>query len=444
MHLAAESHVDRSIDGPALHRDQHRRHLPLLNAALAYWRGWTGAQGASASASTTSRPTRCSATCPFDEGVFTEETPYAPSSPYSASKAASDHLVRAWHHTYGLPVVLSNCSNNYGPFHFPEKLIPLVILNALEGKPLPVYGKGENVRDWLFVDDHARALELVADDAGRSARATMSAAGPSAPTSRSWRRSATCSTSAAASRRRSRRDLITFVTDRPGHDRRYAIDPSKIERELGWSAQESFESGLAKTIDWYLAPDGARAGDEAGARHLGGGAVQPLARDVAPPRPARRLHRGGVVFHADQPGELRQTEAQPRQPRRQMPVERSGLDEVGFAVAKDRAERLGRLQPAAMRRRVEADRLRAARAKLVGKAVRRVEIGDRVAEARRIGPRDKVADHPLGAAEAQRGQDMEDVDQGSPPQAPMLRLGLTLSNSSFAAAYSSIVPMSRQ
>jgi dTDP-glucose 4,6-dehydratase len=192
---------------------------------------------------------------PFDEGVFTEETPYAPSSPYSASKAASDHLVRAWHETYGLPVVLSNCSNNYGPFHFPEKLIPLVILNALEGKKLPVYGQGANIRDWLFVDDHARALELVMmtgsvgqsyNVGGRAERTNLSVV------------EAICDL--LDERRplpdgRARRELITFVHDRPGHDRRYAIDPAKIERELGWKAQESFESGLAKTIDWYLEND---------------------------------------------------------------------------------------------------------------------------------------------------------------------------------------------
>ena len=189
---------------------------------------------------------------PFDSGIFTEETPYAPSSPYSASKAASDHFVRAWHETYGLPVVLSNCSNNYGPYHFPEKLIPLVILNALEGKPLPVYGKGENVRDWLYVDDHARALELVLtrgavgesyNVGGRNERTNLQVV------------EAICDVLDArvplADGRR-RRELIAFVTDRPGHDRRYAIDASKMERELGWQAEEDFDSGLAKTIDWYL------------------------------------------------------------------------------------------------------------------------------------------------------------------------------------------------
>jgi dTDP-glucose 4,6-dehydratase len=189
---------------------------------------------------------------PFDSGIFTEETPYAPSSPYSASKASSDHLVRAWHETYGLPVVLSNCSNNYGPFHFPEKLIPLVILNALDGKPLPVYGAGANIRDWLFVEDHARALELVVTKGkpgesynigGRAERTNLSVV------------ETICD---ILDKKRPRagkaryRDLITFVTDRPGHDRRYAIDASKIERELGWKPAETFETGLERTIQWYL------------------------------------------------------------------------------------------------------------------------------------------------------------------------------------------------
>jgi dTDP-glucose 4,6-dehydratase len=189
---------------------------------------------------------------PFDEGIFTEETPYAPSSPYSASKAASDHFVRAWHDTYGLPVVLSNCSNNYGPYHFPEKLIPLVILNALDEKPLPVYGKGANVRDWLHVDDHARALELVMT-AGRNGESYN--VGGSAERTNLSVVETICDILDEKRPRQgggSRRELITFVQDRPGHDRRYAIDASKIERELGWQRQETFETGLAKTIDWYL------------------------------------------------------------------------------------------------------------------------------------------------------------------------------------------------
>ena len=253
MHLAAESHVDRSIDGPAIFLETNVvGTFRMLNAALTYWRALED------EAKERFRFHHISTDevfgdLPFDSGVFTEETPYAPSSPYSASKAASDHLVRAWHETYGLPVVLSNCSNNYGPYHFPEKLIPLVILNALEGKPLPVYGKGENVRDWLFVDDHARALELIMTKGqvgesynvgGRAERTNLEVV------------EAICD---VLDRKRplpdgkARRELITFVTDRPGHDRRYAIDPSKIEDELGWHAEESFDTGIEKTIDWYLA-----------------------------------------------------------------------------------------------------------------------------------------------------------------------------------------------
>ncbi len=252
MHLAAESHVDRSIDGPALFIDTNVvGTFRLLNAALGYWRELPRERQSRFRFHHISTD-EVFGDLPFDEGVFTEETPYNPSSPYSASKAASDHLVRAWHHTYGLPVVLSNCSNNYGPYHFPEKLVPLVILNALERKPLPVYGRGENVRDWLFVDDHARALELIAtrgrvgesyNVGGRAERTNLNVV------------ETICD---LLDRKRplaggSRRELITFVTDRPGHDRRYAIDPSKIERELGWIQRESFESGLSKTIDWYLA-----------------------------------------------------------------------------------------------------------------------------------------------------------------------------------------------
>ncbi|HZG09352.1 MAG TPA: dTDP-glucose 4,6-dehydratase [Allosphingosinicella sp.] len=252
MHLAAESHVDRSIDGPSDFIDTNIvGTFRLVQAALLYWQGLSG------DAKTAFRFHHVSTDevfgdLPFDSGVFTEDTPYRPSSPYSASKAASDHVVRAWGHTYGLPVVVSNCSNNYGPYHFPEKLVPLVLLNALHERPLPVYGKGANVRDWLFVDDHARALELVATQGvpgetyligGRAERTNLQVV------------EAICD---LLEQRRPRsngaryRDLITFVEDRPGHDRRYAIDPVKIELELGWRAQESFETGLATTIDWYL------------------------------------------------------------------------------------------------------------------------------------------------------------------------------------------------
>jgi dTDP-glucose 4,6-dehydratase len=255
MHLAAESHVDRSIDGPEAFIDTNIvGTFRLLNAALDHWRGLPDERKARFRFHHVSTD-EVFGDLPLEEGVFTEETPYAPSSPYSASKAASDHLVRAWHETYGLPVVLSNCSNNYGPYHFPEKLIPLVILNALEGKTLPVYGKGENVRDWLHVEDHVRALELIAtrgdvggsyNVGGRAERTNLGVV------------ETICDLLDA--RRplpggRGRRSLIAFVADRPGHDRRYAIDPSKIERELGWQARESFESGIAGTIDWYLGND---------------------------------------------------------------------------------------------------------------------------------------------------------------------------------------------
>jgi dTDP-glucose 4,6-dehydratase len=255
MHLAAESHVDRSIDGPGIFVETNvTGTFRLLNAALAHWRDLDEAARAEFRFHHISTD-EVFGDLPFDEGVFTEETPYSPSSPYSASKAASDHFVRAWHETYGLPVVLSNCSNNYGPYHFPEKLIPLVILNALEGRPLPVYGRGENVRDWLFVDDHARALELVMTEGrvgesynigGRAERTNLEVV------------ETICDIldrKTPLPNGGGRRNLIAFVTDRPGHDRRYAIDPAKIERELGWRSEETFESGLEKTIDWYLAND---------------------------------------------------------------------------------------------------------------------------------------------------------------------------------------------
>jgi len=252
MHLAAESHVDRSIDGPGAFVETNVvGTFRLLNTALDYWRG-LDAEGRAKFRFHHISTDEVFGDLEFDEGVFTEETPYSPSSPYSASKAASDHFVRAWHHTYGLPVVLSNCSNNYGAFHFPEKLIPLVILNALEAKPLPVYGRGENVRDWLFVDDHVRALELVLTKGtigesynvgGRAERTNLEVVETVCDILDDKR---------PLGNGQSRRSLITFVTDRPGHDRRYAIDPSKIERDLGWRAEESFETGLEKTIDWYL------------------------------------------------------------------------------------------------------------------------------------------------------------------------------------------------
>ncbi|MGL4489554.1 MAG: dTDP-glucose 4,6-dehydratase [Rhizobiaceae bacterium] len=253
MHLAAESHVDRSIDGPeAFIQTNIIGTFRLLKAAREYWQSLSGDKKANFRFHHVSTD-EVFGDLPLDSGIFTEETPYAPSSPYSASKAASDHLVRAWGHTYGLPVVMSNCSNNYGPFHFPEKLIPLVILNALDEKPLPVYGTGENVRDWLYVDDHAAALELVA---------TRGAVGESYNIGgRAERRNIDVVRTICKilDEKRPRRigksyaDLITMVSDRPGHDRRYAIDASKIERDLGWKATQTFESGLAATIDWYLA-----------------------------------------------------------------------------------------------------------------------------------------------------------------------------------------------
>jgi dTDP-glucose 4,6-dehydratase len=252
MHLAAESHVDRSIDGPGAFIETNIvGTYNLLNAALEYWRGLEDGKKRNFRFHHISTD-EVFGDLPFESGIFTEETPYAPSSPYSASKAASDHLVRAWHETYGLPVVLSNCSNNYGPFHFPEKLIPLVILNALHELPLPVYGKGENVRDWLHVEDHARALELVMKNGrlgqsynigGRAERSNLDVVRTICRILDEKRPRAN---GAAYG------DLINFVADRPGHDRRYAIDPAKIETELGWKARETFESGIASTVDWYL------------------------------------------------------------------------------------------------------------------------------------------------------------------------------------------------
>ena len=252
MHLAAESHVDRSIDGPDEFIETNVvGTFRLLNCALGYWRDLGAAEREQFRFHHISTD-EVFGHLPLDSGVFTEETPYAPSSPYSASKAAADHFVRAWHVTYGLPVVLSNCSNNYGPYHFPEKLIPLTILQALEGKSLPVYGKGENVRDWLHVEDHARALELIVTggrigesyNVGSRAERTNLAVVETICGMLDQKR--------PLGSGGSYRELIEFVEDRPGHDLRYAIDPSKIERELGWRAEESFESGLSRTIDWYL------------------------------------------------------------------------------------------------------------------------------------------------------------------------------------------------
>jgi dTDP-glucose 4,6-dehydratase len=251
MHLAAESHVDRSIDGPGeFIQTNVVGTYTLLQAALAHWQGLSGAD------KDAFRFHHISTDEVFGslgaEGYFTETTAYDPRSPYSASKAASDHLVRAWHHTFGLPIVVSNCSNNYGPYHFPEKLIPLVILNALEGKPLPVYGDGSNVRDWLYVEDHARALALIAltGQVGES----YNVGGHNEKTNLEVVQAICMILDEVAPNERigRRQNLITFVRDRPGHDQRYAIDPTKIGRDLGWVPQETFETGLAKTVRWYL------------------------------------------------------------------------------------------------------------------------------------------------------------------------------------------------
>jgi len=254
MHLAAESHVDRSIDGPSafIHTNIVGTYT-LLEACRAYWLQLDADKRQAFRFHHISTDEVYGDLHGTDD-LFTETTPYEPSSPYSASKASSDHLVRAWHRTFGLPVLVTNCSNNYGPYHFPEKLIPLMILNALAGKPLPVYGKGEQIRDWLYVEDHARALYTVVTqgavgqtynigghnekkniDVVRSICALLEELVPEKP---------------AGVKQYS--DLISYVTDRPGHDFRYAIDASKIERELGWTPEESFETGLRKTVEWFI------------------------------------------------------------------------------------------------------------------------------------------------------------------------------------------------
>jgi dTDP-glucose 4,6-dehydratase len=250
-HLAAESHVDRSLDGPGeFIRTNLVGTYEMLDAALAYWRSLEG------EAKDNFRFHHISTDEVFgslgEEGLFTEDTPYDPRSPYSASKAGSDHLASAWHHSFGLPVLITNCSNNYGPFHFPEKLIPLMIAKALAGEGLPVYGEGSNVRDWLYVEDHARALRAVFErgEPGRSYNI-----GGNCERRNLQVVEAICD---ALDEKRPRpdgksyREQITFVPDRPGHDARYAIDASRIRDELGWEPAETFESGLAKTIDWYL------------------------------------------------------------------------------------------------------------------------------------------------------------------------------------------------
>ena len=250
LHLAAESHVDRSIDGPAeFVQTNVVGTFVLLQQALAYWRTLPSGKAERF------RFHHVSTDEVFGsleaDGLFNEDSPYRPNSPYSASKAASDHLVRAWHHTYGLPVVISNCSNNFGPCHFPEKLIPLTILNALEGKPLPVYGKGENVRDWLYVEDHARALLLIAER-GRVGHGYNVGADCERSNIAVVRAICALMDELAPDSIGPRERLITFVADRPGHDLRYAMDARKIRQELGWAPQETFETGLRKTVEWYL------------------------------------------------------------------------------------------------------------------------------------------------------------------------------------------------
>lgn len=252
MHLAAESHVDRSITGAAdFIQTNVIGTFTLLEAARDYWSGLEG------TAKDAFRFLHVSTDEVYgslgSDGFFTEDTPYDPSSPYSASKASSDHLATAWQRTYGLPVVVSNCSNNYGPYHFPEKLIPLTILNALAGERLPVYGKGENVRDWLFVEDHARALDLIIDQ-GRVGE-TYNVGGRNERQNIDVVRRICVVLDQLAPSNRPREELIEFVTDRPGHDARYAIDATKLETELGWRAQENFETGIEKTVQWYLDND---------------------------------------------------------------------------------------------------------------------------------------------------------------------------------------------
>ena len=251
VHFAAESHVDRSIDGPAAFIQTNIiGTFNLLEAARKYWRELP--DGAKDSfrflhVSTDEVYGSLGAT-----GLFTEDTPYAPNSPYSASKASSDHLVRAYHHTYGLPTLTTNCSNNYGPYHFPEKLIPLMILNALEGKPLPVYGDGQNIRDWLYVRDHCEAIRQVLAK-GRLGE-TYNVGGKNEIRNLDVVQVICAKLDALRPRAdgTSYASQITFVADRPGHDRRYAIDPTKIEAEIGWTPAESFETGIDKTVKWYL------------------------------------------------------------------------------------------------------------------------------------------------------------------------------------------------
>ena len=251
MHLAAESHVDRSIDGPAAFVETNVvGTYTLLEACRAFWSGLEGTKRDAFRFHHISTD-EVFGDLEGPDSLFTEDTPYAPSSPYSASKASSDHFVRAWGRTYGLPILITNCSNNYGPYHFPEKLIPLVIINALHGKPLPVYGNGQQVRDWLFVEDHARALLKVLEEG--TVGETYNIGGHNERTNLEVVEAICALLDQLEPRGAPHSDRIAFVSDRPGHDLRYAIDASKIERELGWIPEETFESGLRKTVEWYLA-----------------------------------------------------------------------------------------------------------------------------------------------------------------------------------------------
>ncbi|MEZ5586100.1 MAG: dTDP-glucose 4,6-dehydratase [Sedimenticolaceae bacterium] len=251
VNFAAESHVDRSIDGPgAFIQTNIVGTYNLLDRALAYWRGLDEADKAGFRFLHVSTDEVYGSL--GDSGAFTEQTPYAPSSPYSASKAASDHLVQAWHHTYGLPTLTTNCSNNYGPYQYPEKLIPLMILNALAGKPLPIYGTGGNVRDWLFVEDHCRAIWHVVN---HGLPGEMYNVGGNSEKTNLQVVDTLCSLLDELlpdSPQRPHTKLKTFVADRPGHDWRYAIDATKLRDQLGWQPQESFESGMRRTVQWYL------------------------------------------------------------------------------------------------------------------------------------------------------------------------------------------------
>lgn len=249
MHLAAESHVDRSITGAAdFIQTNVNGTFTMLEAARQHWDGLPEEKKAAF------RMLHVSTDEVYgslgEDGLFEETTPYDPSSPYSASKAASDHLAAAWQRTYGLPVVISNCSNNYGPFHFPEKLIPLIILNALEKKPLPVYGSGSNIRDWLYVEDHAKALWLIVRE-GRTGE-KYNVGGRNERRNIDVVRTVCTIMDELRPQGAPHADLITHVTDRPGHDARYAIDATKLETELGWKAEENFDTGIYKTVKWYL------------------------------------------------------------------------------------------------------------------------------------------------------------------------------------------------